>query len=61
VTEPETDAKLSPMDVLARQSIVIDDLLRTVELHQEAIETLRRRVQALEGVPWPDQEPPNEE
>jgi hypothetical protein len=49
------------MDLLARQSVVIADLLRTAELHQEAIEGLRRRVQALEGVPWPDQEPPGED
>ncbi|MGD0560527.1 MAG: hypothetical protein ABSA93_36865 [Streptosporangiaceae bacterium] len=61
MTEPEAEEKLSPLDILARQSVVIDDLLRTVELHQEAIETLRRRVQVLEGVPWPDQEPPGED
>lgn len=46
------------MDILARHSVEIDNLLRTVELQQEVIEVLRRRVQALEGVPWPDQEPP---
>jgi hypothetical protein len=49
------------MDLLARQNVVIEDLLRTAELHQEAIEGLRRRIQALEGVPWPDQEPPSED
>jgi hypothetical protein len=61
VTEPDAKDRLSPMDLLARQSVVIADLLRTAELHQEAIEGLRRRVQALEGVPWPDQEPPSED
>jgi hypothetical protein len=61
VAEPETDAKLSPIDLLAQQGNAIESLLRTVELQQEAIETLRRRVQALEGVPWPDQEPPGED
>lgn len=61
MTEQDAEAKLSPMDILARQNIVIEDLLRTVELHQQQIEALRRRVQALEGVPWPDQEPPGED
>jgi hypothetical protein len=61
VTEPDAEQKLSPMDILARQSVVIEDLLRTAELHQEAIEGLRRRVQELEGVPWPNQEPPSED
>ena len=61
MTEPDAKDQLSPMDLLARQSVVIADLLRTAELHQEAIEGLRRRVQALEGVPWPDQEPPSED
>lgn len=61
MTESSTEETLSPMDILARQNIVIEDLLRTAELQQEAIEGLRRRVQALEGVPWPDQESPSEE
>lgn len=60
MTEPDAEPKLSPMDILAKQNIVIEDLLRTAELHQQQIEALRRRVQALEGVPWPDQEPPGD-
>jgi hypothetical protein len=61
MTEPATGTPLTPMELLARQSVMIDDLLRTVELHQAQLESLRRRVQALEGVPWPDQEPPDAE
>jgi hypothetical protein len=48
---------LTPMDILARQNEAIEGLLRTVELHQEQLEVLRRRVSQLEGVPWPDNEP----
>lgn len=61
MTEPATGTTLTPMELLARQSVMIDDLVRTVELHQAQLESLRRRVQALEGVPWPDQEPPDTE
>jgi hypothetical protein len=31
---------------------------RTAELQQQQLEALHRRVEALEGVPWPSQEPP---
>jgi hypothetical protein len=48
---------LTPMDILARQNEAIEGLLRTVELRQEQLEVLRRRVSQLEGVPWPDHEP----
>jgi uncharacterized coiled-coil protein SlyX len=58
VTEPYTDASLTPLDLLARQNAALEDLTRTVEAQQVQLDALRRRVQALEGVPWPDQESP---
>jgi hypothetical protein len=61
MTEPAADANLSPLELLARQNAALEDLRRTVELQQIQLEALRRRVQALEGVPWPDQEPPEAE
>jgi hypothetical protein len=59
MTTPAAE-NLTPMDILARQNEAIEGLLRTVELQQEQLEVLRRRVGELEGVPWPDHEPPGE-
>ncbi|MBO0816546.1 MAG: hypothetical protein J2P30_15560 [Actinobacteria bacterium] len=55
---PEDQDTLNPLEILARQSEAIETLTTTVELMQQELQALRRRVQALEGVPWPDQEPP---
>jgi hypothetical protein len=52
------EEKLTPMDILGKQNEAIEGLLRTVELHQEQLEVLRRRISVLEGVPWPEHEPP---
>jgi len=52
------DARLSPLDLLARQNQAIEALTATVELLQQQVESLRGRVEALEGVPLPGQEPP---
>jgi hypothetical protein len=59
MTTPAEES-LTPMDILARQNEAIEGLLRTVELHQEQLEILRRRVSELEGVPWPNREPPGD-
>ena len=53
-----TDQELTPLDLLARQQEIIEDLTATVASHQRQIEALWRRVQDLEGVPLPDTEPP---
>jgi hypothetical protein len=58
LTEPDTSLTPSPLEVLALQNAAIEDLTRTVEAQQVQLDVLRRRVQALEGVPWPDREPP---
>jgi uncharacterized coiled-coil protein SlyX len=58
MTDPLADADLTPLDLLARQNAAIEELTRTVELQQQQLEALHRRVEALEGVPWPSQEPP---
>jgi hypothetical protein len=58
MTEHVTDASL---DLLARQNGAIEQLTRTAELLQQQVDALRRRVAALEGVPWPNQEPPETE
>jgi FtsZ-binding cell division protein ZapB len=56
MTDPVSEPDLTPLEILARQNDAIEELLTTVELLQAQVEELRRRVQALEGVPWPEQE-----
>jgi uncharacterized coiled-coil protein SlyX len=58
MNQPAQDARLSPLDLLARQNQAIEALSATVELLQQQVEFLRGRVEALEGVPLPAQEPP---
>ena len=58
MTQPAEDAQLTPLDLLARQNEAIEKLTRTVELMQQELQEHRRRLAVLEGVPWPDQEPP---
>jgi FtsZ-binding cell division protein ZapB len=55
--DPVSGPDLTPLDLLARQNEAIEQLVSTVELLQLQVEELRRRVQTLEGVPWPEQEP----
>jgi hypothetical protein len=57
VTDPVNPEDLTPLDLLARQNEVIEHLTATVELLQMQVEELRRRMQAVEGVPWPEHEP----
>jgi hypothetical protein len=59
MTQPNTDDKPAVQDVLAQHSAALEDLLRAVEAQQVQLDVLRRRVQELEGVPWPNQEPPD--
>jgi len=47
-------------DVIAHQQDAIEQLTATVELHQRQIEALWRRIQDLEGIPFPDTEPPQQ-
>lgn len=61
MTEPAADITLTPLDLLARQNQTIEALIRGLESVQIEIEALRRRVQVLEGVPWPEAEPPGSE
>ena len=55
--DPVSEADLTPLDILARQNQAIEQLMTTMELLQLQVEALRRRVQALEGVPLPEREP----
>jgi vacuolar-type H+-ATPase subunit D/Vma8 len=57
MTTQPGNAKLSPLELLARQNAAIDALTATIELLQQQVEALQRRVDAIEGVPLP-QEPP---
>lgn len=57
MTQPAADGQLTPLDLLARQNEAIEQLTRTVELMQRELQDHRRRLAALEGIPWPDQEP----
>jgi hypothetical protein len=57
---PPADQELTPLDLLTRQQETIEQLAATVALHQRQIEALWRRIQDLEGVPFPDTEPPEQ-
>lgn len=56
MTQPDSGAQLTPLDLLTRQSEAIEQLTRTVELMQQELSDHRRRLAALEGIPWPDRE-----
>jgi hypothetical protein len=67
MTQP-AEPKRTPMDILfeqqemiARQGKAIEQLMTAVELVQMELQSMRRRVQALEGVPWPETAPRDEE
>jgi uncharacterized coiled-coil protein SlyX len=45
-------------DVVAQQQDTIEKLVTAVDLLQRQLDALWRRVQDLEGIPFPDQEPP---
>jgi uncharacterized coiled-coil protein SlyX len=57
MTTPPGNAKLSPLELLARQNAVIEALTATVELLQQQVEALQRRVDAIESVPLPGEPP----
>ena len=57
MTSHPGNAKLSPLELLARQNAAIEALTATVELLQQQVETIQRRVNALDGVPLPQQPP----
>jgi hypothetical protein len=57
---PPAEPELTPLDLLTRQQETIEQLAATVALHQRQIEALWRRIQDLEGVPFPDTEPPEQ-
>jgi hypothetical protein len=58
VPNPAEEPGPTPLDLLARQQETIEHLTATVELLQGEVEALWRRVQALEGIPLPEHEPP---
>lgn len=58
MTEPAPEHEVTAMELLAKQAQIMQQLLASFELLQAQVESLRRRVQALEGVPAPGQEPP---
>lgn len=74
MTEP-AETKLTPLEllaqqreesrqqaiVIAKQGEAIEQLMTAIELMQGELRSLRRRLQQVEGVPWPDQEPPDAE
>lgn len=51
------DETITPLQILARQAEAIEKLTTAVELMQGELQALRRRVQELEGVPWPEEPP----
>jgi hypothetical protein len=59
MTHPVTEPGLSALDLIARQQDTIDNLAAAIDLLQDQVATLRRRIQALEGVPFPEHEPPS--
>jgi hypothetical protein len=59
MTDPGAGKNPTPLDLLARQQESIEQLAATVELLQREMEAMWRRIQDLEGVPFPDHEPPD--
>jgi uncharacterized coiled-coil protein SlyX len=57
---PPADQELTPLDLLTRQQETIEQLAATVAMQQRQIEAMWRRIQDLEGVPFPDTEPPEQ-
>ena len=58
MNQPQPKAALTPLELLARQNEAIEQLTHAVELLEGELRALRSRVEALEGVPLPDEEPP---
>lgn len=58
MSNPAEEPGPTPLDLLAHQQETIEHLTATVELLQGEVEALWRRVQALEGIPLPEHEPP---
>lgn len=58
MTSQPDNARLTPLELLARQNEAVTALTATVELLQHELKSLRTRVEVLEGVPLPGQEPP---
>jgi hypothetical protein len=56
MTAPVDDSDLR--SVVTRQQDMIEKLITTVGLHQRQLSALWQRVQDLEGIPFPEQEPP---
>jgi hypothetical protein len=54
-TTDDADLRLT----VTRHQEAIEQLTAVIELHQQQIEGLWRRIQDLEGVPFPDKEPPS--
>ena len=59
MSNPPAEPAMTPLDLLARQQEAIEQLAATVGSHQRQIEALWRRIQDLEGIPFPDTEPPD--
>lgn len=57
MNHPQSKAALTPLELLARQNEAIGQLTRAVELLQAELRALRGRVEVLEGVPLPEEEP----
>jgi hypothetical protein len=57
MTSPSTDEDLRA--AVAKHQEAIEQLTAVIELHQQQIEALWRRVQDLEGIPFPDEELPS--
>jgi uncharacterized coiled-coil protein SlyX len=56
MTSQPDNARLTPLELLARQNEAIEALTAAVEQLQLEVEFLRRRVDALGGVPLPGRE-----
>ena len=56
MTSPSVEDELRA--AITRQQDTIEKLIATAELHQRQLDALWRRVQDLEGVPFPDRQPP---
>lgn len=57
MTQPPYQEVLNPLEIITRQGEAIEKLTQVVGLMQRELQDLRCRVQALEGVPWPEEPP----
>ena len=58
--QPISEVKTTARELIARHQETTEKLIATVGLNQRQIDAPSQRIQNLEGVPFPEHEPPQE-